>query len=156
MHRFFTDFIGEEKPMRRSHSISDSTKSQLKSPAKQEGLKRDYSQARGHNKFNSQYEPMVKDIKYWNDPNNAKSVNKSVKRHDEVISVKKAKLPKEKQKIKNSYINIDNVQKRIYPKKPKGSKKLKESKKSREKISSRSKQSSTISHNYESHWSKHR
>lgn len=138
--------------MRRSHSIADSTKSQLKSPAKKESLKRDYSQVRGHSKFNSQYDQIVKDIKYWNDPE--KSVNKSVKRQDEVVSVKKSKLHKDKQTTKNSYINIDNVQKRIFPKKTKGSKKLKENKKLKEKYSSRSKEASTITHDYDSHWSK--
>jgi hypothetical protein len=63
------------------------------------------------------------------------------------------KISKDKQKAKNSYINIDNVQKRIYPKKLKGNKKLNESKKIKEKYSSRSKQSSTITHECESHWS---
>jgi len=137
---------------RRSQSIMESNRPNLRSPVKEIEIKRDYSQSKRHHKINSQYGPTPCAVKEPEDIENSQDHNKMFFKNPTPqysTAVKKSKSAKEKTKIKNSFVNIDNIQKRIYPKTKKYSKKTKDLKKQKkEKNMSQKRQKNTIDSDY--------
>ena len=126
VHRIFREpnlIVGRTSDRR---TTSNRAESQARPKTADWGLNkmRDYSQAREYQPIKSQYKPVIKAQKEessesMKDPNTA-STRATEK---DTCAKSQTKTTKGKRKVKQGFINIDNVAKRIYPKGKKISKK---------------------------------